>query len=481
MPYVPELRLYIAAAILATAGESSSQPIVDTLDPDRTRKLRVEEFSQQMAVLVAKANEQIRLQGHTFTSASLFEAAESDQNWFNTWRQLGASRKDRVNSENLVRSYQIRTVLQEMFKIDIPFVYSYPESHWAAEVRDGSYNATYQVTLDDGTWCKFHTPYALSAGVYFLSALVAAEENAPTKNQPNRQESILGLREVAKNIGLHCNKLDGGVLSSKYLELLDDLRPRLQRNARMQVDASKAAAVAERRRREGEATEKVEAQERLLQEEESRRLAQLELQRQETARQQREREAAKKAAARRGYLAAYSEIRTLDDIRLFEKFFFGDDPDGLIKKLGPRKSRLELEEYRAEFRDADKAVFLKLFIEKYRNKDPDGLVPLAERKLVNALATEKLAAAEKVKRDEAADMSRRQRQAELDVVECKRTVAAAQHIIAREREIAAVSGYENKTTLYQAGRTVVNCQNQIRSSFATYKSNGGTKSLDQIQ
>ncbi len=185
--------------------------------------------------------------------------------------------------------------------------------------------------------------------------------------------------------------------------------------------------------------------------------------------------------ARDEYLRAYWAAKSLALISEFETRYADNDPDGYITKLASLKSQLEHQEYLDIHARADTTDKLVEFIEKYENNDPNGLVPDARNRLPQM---------QKQERDEryrlGREMIAEQSRKELDnlsskIVWCNHQTSNAYQAIDREREIAQVSGYENKLLMRQAGEIIVSCRNSVRRDYAAYRSKGGLKSLAELK
>ena len=196
-------------------------------------------------------------------------------------------------------------------------------------------------------------------------------------------------------------------------------------------------------------------------------------------------EARKTEAEReRKYLAYTKEFessKSLEAITAFEKQYRDNDPDNLIPKLEPLKLQLETKQYQDRFASAKSSSELQSFISDYESKDPDHLTPQAKKRLAVALKAEQ-AEQEKRKRDQSLE----QKQGILlgmedRITNCNRMTAQANRAIAREREIAAVSGYLNTSVMRQAGEYIVTCRSIIADSYAEYRKAGGTKSLSAMK
>jgi hypothetical protein len=195
---------------------------------------------------------------------------------------------------------------------------------------------------------------------------------------------------------------------------------------------------------------------------------------------------------KRIYLAEYESIKNLDQIYAFENQYRNSDTDNLIRKLEPLKLQLETKQYQDRFDAAKSSSELQSFISEYESKDPDRLIPEAKRRLAAVLKVEqaelarltraKLAEEEKRKREQVIE----QKQGKLlglesSIANCTRMTAQADRAIAREREIAAVSGYVNTSVMRQAGEYIVYCRSVISDGYAEYRKAGGTKNLSEIK
>ncbi len=66
------------------------------------------------------------------------------------------------------------------------------------------------------------------------------------------------------------------------------------------------------------------------------------------------------------------------------------------------------------------------------------------------------------------------------IVDCVAAIARARAVMARERQVGAVSGYVDRQTLHAAGESIVNQQARIQMLYQRYRREGGTKTLAQI-
>lgn len=185
--------------------------------------------------------------------------------------------------------------------------------------------------------------------------------------------------------------------------------------------------------------------------------------------------------ARDEYLHAYWAAKSLALIREFETRYADNDPDGYIPKLASLKSQMEHQEYLDSHAHADTAGKLAEFIAKYENNDPDGLVQDGRNRLPQMQKQERT---ERDRLDR--EMIAEQKRKELDslasrIVWCNRQTSSAYQAIDREREIAQVSGYENKLLMRQAGEIIVSCRNSVRRDFDDYRKKGGSRSLAELK
>lgn len=185
--------------------------------------------------------------------------------------------------------------------------------------------------------------------------------------------------------------------------------------------------------------------------------------------------------SRKEYLRAYEVAQSLALIIEFETRYAAKDPDCLIPKLANLKLQLEYQEYLDIHAHADTADKLADFIAKYENNDPDELVPKAQNRLPQMQKQER---AERDRLDR--EMIAEQKRKELDsiasrIIVCNRQTSSAYQAIDREREIAQVSGYENKFFMRQAGEIIVSCRNSVRRDFDDYRKKGGSRSLAELK
>jgi hypothetical protein len=253
------------------------------------------------------------------------------------------------------------------------------------------------------------------------------------------------------------------------------------------------------------------------------------------ARRNVEREAAAADAAekrerdKQEYVRAYEAANTLILISSFEYRYRYNDPENLIPRLEPLKRQLEAKQYQDRFADAISSSDLQSFISAHELNDPDTLVPEAKRRLEVALKTErakqyqdrfaaakssaelqsfiaaygendpdslvpqaqkllatvlKIEEAKQIKADrERAETGKRLEIERLatPIANCNQLTTAAYKAIQREKEIAAVSGYENKQILRQAGEYIVTCRNMVPRAYEVYRKAGGTKGLNELR
>lgn len=173
------------------------------------------------------------------------------------------------------------------------------------------------------------------------------------------------------------------------------------------------------------------------------------------------------------YREEYAAATDLQKIDRFIEKHAGSDHDHLIPSLEERRRNLVESQYRAKFAGAQSVGDLDAFISEYENADPDGLVPLAREKR----ASEQARVEARARREE---HQRKLSQAEGDIRRCNRLIKAAYDTLARERRIAAISGYESKQALYQAGRTITSCEDFIPQRYREYRKLGGSKPLSQL-
>lgn len=111
---------------------------------------------------------------------------------------------------------------------------------------------------------------------------------------------------------------------------------------------------------------------------------------------------------RSSYLADFDNANTLASITAFEQRYRDDDPDNLIPKLGPLKARLELQAYRSAYENATTSVLLGQFIRDYQENDLEGLIPAAKKryKLLVVQEAEALQLAERRSAEQKAALER---------------------------------------------------------------------------
>ncbi len=194
-----------------------------------------------------------------------------------------------------------------------------------------------------------------------------------------------------------------------------------------------------------------------------------------------ERRKARDAEEYEAYIKNFNSLNTLKDITVFEDRYKNKDPDRLIEKIAPRKREFLLAIYREKFTVARSSDDLKRFIEEYQSDDPDGLTPRAKERLESVLRAE--AVEQDLRNRELLEARKRKEinDIEMRIVGCNRQIASAYATIDREREIARVSGYENKMILRQAGEFIVECRAAIKRDYDLYKKSGGGKRLDDLK
>lgn len=173
------------------------------------------------------------------------------------------------------------------------------------------------------------------------------------------------------------------------------------------------------------------------------------------------------------YREEYAAATDLQRIDRFIEKYAGSDQDHLIPSLEERRRKLVETKYRAKFASAQSVGDLDAFISEYEGADPDGLIPLARKKR----ATEQARIQARARKEE---QQKKLSQAEGDIRRCNRLIKAAYDTLARERRIAAISGYESKQALYQAGRTITSCEDFIPQRYREYRKLGGSKPLSQL-
>lgn len=167
--------------------------------------------------------------------------------------------------------------------------------------------------------------------------------------------------------------------------------------------------------------------------------------------------------ALREYRLAYLNIKSLADLNQFAKKYRDNDPENLMSMLENKRLEIENRDAAAAVTDAD----LKQFIAAYEGNDPAGAVPPAKMKLAELA---KAAAAEKQKKAQnELDAS------ETQVLTCKRLIVRAEEVMAHEKQIGLLSGYENKQLLHSAGEQIVDCRAALPKMYARYRSLGGKK------
>jgi hypothetical protein len=199
----------------------------------------------------------------------------------------------------------------------------------------------------------------------------------------------------------------------------------------------------------------------------------------EKAREDDARESAK--LEREVYLLSFERAKELPAIYEFETHYRDTDTDGLIPKLSSLKTELEYRQYRSRYSEATTSDRLSAFIAQYGSNDPDSLLPEAQKRLPQL---EKEEAAER-RRSEQRNQAQQKQQAlaklEDGISWCNSQSTIARRAIDRERQIAAVSGYENKISLRQAGEIIVFCRERSARDFAEYRKQGGKKALADIE
>lgn len=194
---------------------------------------------------------------------------------------------------------------------------------------------------------------------------------------------------------------------------------------------------------------------------------------------------------RQEYLREFEAAESLVLINEFKNKYAYQDPDSLIPKLAPLKAQLEHQEYLDLYAQADTTEKLENFIGRYENNDPDELVLKAKNRLTKIKIKERAEQdildnkiiAEKKQREIDSVVTQKQRVIDnlaSKILWCNRQILFAHQTINKEREIAQVSGYENKFTLRQAGEIIVNCRNSIKRDFEDYRRKGGTRSLAEL-
>lgn len=176
---------------------------------------------------------------------------------------------------------------------------------------------------------------------------------------------------------------------------------------------------------------------------------------------------------REAYLRAFEEATTLDAVEQFEKRYQGQDPDGLINILAPKKEALQRAQQRDQFASAKSAKDFSAFIAAYGTNDLEGLVPSAKTKLAESERREAIQSEALKKQNELDEMERQIRY-------CVNMTARAQDAIDRENKIGQVSGYVNKKILREAGETIVMCRENNPKIYAEYRKKGGIKTLSSI-
>lgn len=176
---------------------------------------------------------------------------------------------------------------------------------------------------------------------------------------------------------------------------------------------------------------------------------------------------------REEYLRTFENATTLNAIELFEKRYQGQDPDGLIKTLAPKKEALQRGQQLDQYASAKSAKDFAAFIATYDTNDLEGLIPTARIKLAESSQREAIQSDALKKQVELDEMERQIRY-------CVNMTARAKDAIERENKIGQVSGYVNKKILREAGETIVMCRENNPRIYAEYRKKGGTKSLPAI-
>lgn len=191
--------------------------------------------------------------------------------------------------------------------------------------------------------------------------------------------------------------------------------------------------------------------------------------------------------ARSRYLDTFEAATTLELIKDFEAKYTGNDPDGLIGKLAIHRHVLEYKKYLDDFSNAKTPSDFSRFISAYEQDDRDRLIPEAKKRRSLALADEEKIrmSDEKTRQAREIEAKATARKNEMNgnagkIAWCSAQINDANRAIARERQIAEVSGYQNKMVLRQAGEVIVYCRENIPTTYAEYKRNGGSKSLSEL-
>lgn len=129
--------------------------------------------------------------------------------------------------------------------------------------------------------------------------------------------------------------------------------------------------------------------------------------------------------------------------------------------------------YRAAFKVPDIQA-LRAAIRQYQDEDPENLIPEAQKRVAIMESAEQAAQAAEAHAKRLADL-------EASIKGCRAQIANANAAIAREKRVAAVSGYENSAGLHQAGQMIVYCEDAIPAAYAEYRKSGGTKPLASIR
>ena len=180
------------------------------------------------------------------------------------------------------------------------------------------------------------------------------------------------------------------------------------------------------------------------------------------------------------YRQAFQDAGTLEAIDTFERSYRGSDPEGLIQQLQPLKSTLLLQQYRRRFASMRDLKEIEAFIADYGMNDPDGRLPDARKRLAEEQRKAEAEAVRQAAEKEAIRKHDELQSLEREIGDCKRQIDFARAAIERESRIGAISGYENKVILREAGERIVGCEDRIPKRFAQYKRLGGVKSLDAI-
>lgn len=93
---------------------------------------------------------------------------------------------------------------------------------------------------------------------------------------------------------------------------------------------------------------------------------------------------------RASYLADFEGANALSKIQAFETKYRENDPDALIPKLAPQKEKLRYEAYRSTYANSKTSADMSKFVSDYATYDPDRLVGEAKKKVAQLQKQEQL-------------------------------------------------------------------------------------------